>query len=146
MNLERSRRLNRDDCYVVLFDLDKFKKVNDTYGHIAGDKILVETTLRITENIRPYDLFARYGGEEFIIYASEISKDNMFELVERLRLCIYEKKFEYEGVIFCVSASFGIAHIENYDIKKAISYADKALYMAKKSGRNKTIFWDETKS
>jgi diguanylate cyclase (GGDEF)-like protein len=143
MNLERARRLNREDSYIVLFDLDKFKKINDTYGHIAGDKILMEITLRITENIRPYDMFARYGGEEFIIFASEIGRDSVFELVERLRLCICGKAFEYEDSILCVSASFGIAHIENYDIKKAISHADKALYMAKKSGRNKTVFWEE---
>jgi diguanylate cyclase (GGDEF)-like protein len=145
MNLERARRLNRDDCYIVLFDLDKFKMVNDKYGHIAGDKILVETTSRITANIRPYDLFARFGGEEFIIYACEIGRDCVFELVERLRLCICGKAFEYEGAILCVSASFGIARIENYDIKKAISHADKALYAAKRSGRNKTVFWEEVK-
>jgi len=143
MNLEKARRLNRDDCYIILFDLDKFKRVNDTYGHIAGDKILIETTLRITANIRAYDLFARYGGEEFIIYMSELDRDSVFELVERLRLCICEKKFEYEGAILCISASFGIARIENYDINKAISLADKALYAAKKNGRNRTVFWDE---
>jgi diguanylate cyclase (GGDEF)-like protein len=142
MNLERARRLKRDDCYVVLFDLDKFKKVNDTYGHIAGDKILVETALRITENIRPYDLFARFGGEEFIIYASEIDRDSVFELVERLRLCICGKAFEYENIIFSVSASFGVAKIEHYDINKAVSHADKALYTAKRTGRNKTVFWE----
>jgi len=143
MNIEKARRLNKDDNYIVFFDLDKFKSINDKYGHIAGDKILVEITLRITANIRPYDLFARFGGEEFVIYMSEINKDSVFELVERLRLCICGKAFEYEDIILSVSASFGIARIENYDIKKAISHADKALYNAKKNGRNKTVFWDE---
>jgi len=140
MNVEKSRRFKTNDSYIVLFDLDKFKKINDTYGHLTGDKVLIEATSRIKALIRPYDLFARYGGEEFIIYASEIDKNDVIEMVERLRLSLFSEKFVFDKISITVSASFGIAHIANYDIKKAISYADKALYMAKNKGRNRTVF------
>ena len=141
MYVERARRL-KEDCYIIIFDLDKFKDINDTYGHIIGDNVLIETASRIKAVIRPYDLFARYGGEEFIIYISEIDKNNIVQMVERLRVSLCDKKYEYEGVSFTSSASFGVAYIDNYDIKKAISYADKALYAAKKNGRNKIVFWN----
>jgi diguanylate cyclase (GGDEF)-like protein len=90
-------------------------------------------------------LFARYGGEEFIIYASDIDEDNILRMTERLRLSICNKKFEYNEVIFSSSASFGIARVEDYDLEKGIVYSDKALYTAKREGRNKTVFWDKIK-
>jgi len=142
MNIERERR-QKGECYIIFFDLDKFKDINDTYGHVAGDYVLVETASRIKSIIRPYDLFARYGGEEFLIYASLIDKKGIFEMSERLRLSICGKGFEHKDVSFSVSASFGIACIDEYNIEKAITYADKALYEAKENGRNKTVFWDK---
>jgi len=138
MNIERERRLN-GECYIVLFDLDRFKSINDTYGHAIGDDVLIETALRVKSIIRPYDVFARYGGEEFIIYASNVGKDDIFEVIERLRLSLCNNEFKYNNVSFNVSASFGIAHIYDYDIKKAIINADKALYEAKANGRNNTV-------
>jgi len=145
LQIHFERALNRDECYIVFFDLDKFKRLNSKYGSIACNKILLEITLRITANIRSYDLFARYGGEKFIIFAPDIDKDSLFNMVESLRLSICDKAFENENIIFSVSASFGIARIENCNIKKAISRANKALYIAKKSERNKTVFWEETR-
>jgi diguanylate cyclase (GGDEF)-like protein len=142
MNIERARRLNAD-CYIILFDLDKFKDINDTHGHVVGDKVLIETTVRIKDFIRPYDLFARYGGEEFIIYASDIDKDSIARMVERLRLSLCDAKFEFEGVSLFLSASFGVALVDDYDINSAMTHADYALYTAKKRGRNRTVFWDE---
>jgi diguanylate cyclase (GGDEF)-like protein len=141
MDIQRASR-QKDDCYIILFDLDKFKSVNDTHGHLIGDNVLIDTTTRIKAVIRPYDLFARYGGEEFIIYASGIDKNGIAALAERLRLSICDKEFEYEGVCLNSSASFGIAHIGDYDINKAILHADKALYTAKNEGRNRVVFWD----
>jgi diguanylate cyclase (GGDEF)-like protein len=143
MNIEKERRLN-GECYIIIFDLDSFKNINDTYGHIIGDNVLIETVSRIKAIIRPYDFFARYGGEEFIIYASQIDKNGIFEMSERLRLGLCSKEFKYNGVSFVVSASFGIACIDDYNINKAMIHADKALYMAKENGRNRTVFWSES--
>jgi diguanylate cyclase (GGDEF)-like protein len=145
INIERARRQNTD-CYIVFFDIDRFKDVNDTYGHTIGDKTLIEITSRIKALIRSYDIFARYGGEEFIIFASEIDKKNILEMVERLRLSICNKMFEYGTVRFASAASFGIARISDYNIEKAILCADKALYKAKETGRNKVILYDENDS
>jgi len=141
MNIEREKR-KKGECYIIFLDLDKFKNINDTYGHLAGDYVLIETTARLKRVIRPYDIFARYGGEEFLIYASDIDKNNIMEMAERLRLSLCNKEFKYKGISIPVSASFGIACIDKYDIEEAITHADKALYMAKESGRNKTVFWD----
>jgi len=142
MNIERARRLKKD-FFIIMFDLDRFKLINDTHGHVIGDKVLLETTSRIKSIIRPYDLFARYGGEEFIISASDIDKENVIKLVERLRLSLCSKKFEFGELSLSLSASFGIAHVDDYDMEKAISLADQALYIAKREGRNRTIFWGQ---
>jgi len=141
MDIERIHR-TKEDCFVIIFDLDKFKNVNDIHGHMTGDNVLIETASRIKAIIRPYDIFARYGGEEFIIYLSGINKSSIIDLAERLRLSICDKIFEFEGVSLNTSASFGIAQINEYDINNAIMYADKALYKAKNEGRNKVIFWE----
>jgi diguanylate cyclase len=140
-DMERARRA-KEDCFVILFDLDKFKSVNDMHGHIIGDNVLIEVASRIKSIIRPYDLFARYGGEEFIIYASGADKNSISNLAERLRLSVCDKKFEYENVSLNSSASFGIARIDECDINTAILHADKALYTAKAEGRNRVVFWE----
>ncbi|MCL2440216.1 MAG: sensor domain-containing diguanylate cyclase [Treponema sp.] len=144
INIERLKRSNLNDSYIILFDLDRFKNINDTFGHNTGDKVLTETAIRIKALIRPYDLFARYGGEEFVIFASKIEKDNVIEMVERLRLCLCENVFTFDNVSLNVSASFGIAFLENYDLKKTIHNADEALYTAKRSGRNMAVFNDKS--
>jgi diguanylate cyclase (GGDEF)-like protein len=141
IDIERVRRLN-ENSFIILFDLDKFKNVNDTHGHIIGDSVLLDVTSRIKAAIRPYDLFARYGGEEFIIYASGVDKNGILDMAERLRLSLYEKKFEYESVCVELTASFGVADIDDYDISKAVLNADKAMYKAKSEGRNRVVFWE----
>ena len=141
INLERSRRLGTE-CFIMLFDLDRFKSVNDTHGHTMGDFVLTETASRIKALIRPYDLFARYGGEEFIIFAADIDKKNAAEMAERLRLSICEEKFEYKDIAVNSSASFGVALVNfGHDLKEAIKYADKALYKAKNEGRNRVAIY-----
>jgi diguanylate cyclase (GGDEF)-like protein len=140
MDIERAKRLN-ENCYIILYDLDKFKNVNDVHGHTIGDNVLIDTTSRIKNAIRPYDLFARYGGEEFILYVTGITKKNIALLAERLRQSVCGKPLEYDGVSLQISASFGVSHIDDYDIKKAIQNADQALYVEKKEGRNRVAFW-----
>ena len=142
MDIERARRTNNEECFVIIFDLDRFKNVNDIHGHVIGDNVLIETASRIKTIIRPYDVFARYGGEEFIIYLSSINKSSIIELAERLRLSICDKKFDFINASISTSASFGVAQITEYNIDKAILHADKALYIAKNEGRNKVVFWE----
>jgi len=139
IDIDKARRMKRN-CYITIFDIDNFKNINSTYGHTAGDKVLIEITKRIKSNIRNYDLFARFSGEEFIIYTSDITSGIIYETTERLRLCICGKKFEYDNVSFDISASFGIAHIQDYDLKNAINLAGDALFMAKKNGCNCVFF------
>lgn len=139
INLERSLRLGTE-CYVVMFDLDKFKSINDTHGHLMGDFVIMEVVSRIKALIRPYDLFARYGGEEFIIFATDINKQNIMEMVERIRLRICREKFKYKNTAIDVSASFGIAFAgSSCDLQTSIKNADEALYKAKDGGRNRIV-------
>lgn len=142
INIEKARRKN-EDCYFIMFDIDGFKQVNDTYGHQIGDMVLIEVTDRIKNHIRPYDLFARYGGEEFIIFTADISKTDVKDMTERLRASLCDSKYEYDKVSINSSASFGIAHIYDYNLDKAIKHSDEALYMAKKKGRNCVVFYTE---
>jgi diguanylate cyclase (GGDEF)-like protein len=142
ISIEKARRL-KEDCYFIMFDLDRFKNVNDTYGHQIGDKVLMDVTARIKVNIRPYDLFARYGGEEFILFTSGISRNEVCEMVERLRLGLCSRRYEYGDIVFDSSASFGIALLEDYNMDKAIKQSDEALYAAKRKGRNCYVYYTE---
>ena len=145
ISIEKARRLN-ENCYFIMFDIDKFKDVNDTYGHQIGDKVLMDVAARIKTNIRPYDLFARYGGEEFIIFTSGTSKQEVCDMTERLRISLCCRKYEYDNINFSSSASFGIAHMYDYNLDKAIKQSDDAMYAAKKNGRNCVVYFSEIES
>jgi diguanylate cyclase (GGDEF)-like protein len=143
INIEKARR-HEENCFFIMFDIDRFKQINDTYGHQIGDKVLMDITARIKADIRPYDLFARYGGEEFIIFTSGISKEKVCEMTERLRVSLCSRKFEYDEISFSSSASFGIAHMNDYNLDKAIKQSDDALYAAKRNGRNCVVYWENS--
>ncbi|MDR0307352.1 MAG: diguanylate cyclase [Chitinispirillales bacterium] len=145
-HIERSMR-TESESFVIIFDLDHFKQVNDTHGHLAGDKVLKETTQRVKNAIRPYDVFGRYGGEEFIILMPDIDKENVLAAVERIRKEICRSPVKFEETQIQVSASFGIALVtpKIKDINTATGNADKALYRAKKEGRNRAVFYEEEK-
>ncbi|MCL2230857.1 MAG: sensor domain-containing diguanylate cyclase [Treponema sp.] len=142
IGIEKARRL-KENCYFIMMDIDRFKLVNDTYGHQIGDKVLMDVSARIKADIRPYDLFARYGGEEFIIYASGITKKEVIDMTERLRLSLCTRKYVYDDISFMSSASFGIALIEDTNLDKAIKQSDEALYTAKRNGRNCVVYFEE---
>jgi diguanylate cyclase (GGDEF)-like protein len=130
-------------AFIVLFDLDHFKRVNDTYGHHGGDKVLIDVAKRVKGSVRPTDLFARYGGEEFILLMITASEKAVNERIEHVRLNICETPVDFEGVEIPVSASFGIAPIMFDDtLEASIANADQALYTAKKEGRNRVVFYD----
>ncbi len=120
---------------LIMFDIDKFKNINDTYGHETGDFILKELSRLIKQNLRTTDFFTRYGGEEFIIIAPETSLATAKELAERLRIKIAEYNFNIGQNVTC---SFGVTEIVKDDTIQGIVFrVDNALYDAKISGRNK---------
>lgn len=128
----------KNTCFfIVIFDIDDFKIVNDRYGHLAGDKTLIELARIIANKIRKPDIFARWGGEEFVIIFSDVQAQQAFEATEQLRILISEHYFDGVGHITC---SFGIATFKNGDdVDKVLSHADERLYMAKKAGKNRVM-------
>jgi diguanylate cyclase (GGDEF)-like protein len=136
----RKMERTNENAYIVMFDLDHFKKINDTYGHAAGDEVLRSVAGRIRASIRPYDVFARYGGEEFILFSSGVDEVGIVTLVERCRRSVESKPVEHEKYAISVTASFGIAGVNpNEGLNVAIMLADYALYQAKKGGRNRFV-------
>jgi diguanylate cyclase (GGDEF)-like protein len=133
---------NKFTC--ILFDIDHFKKVNDTYGHLAGDFILKELCSLISVTKDSSMELARYGGEEFIMCWDSNSEDS-YEEIEKIRLAIEEYDFIYNGITkIKITCSFGIASTYDFDpmsIEELIDYSDAALYQSKNTGRNKvTVF------
>jgi diguanylate cyclase (GGDEF)-like protein len=136
---DQAKRLNQS-CFVMMFDLDFFKKVNDTYGHPAGDLILQTVSARIRNTLRSYDVLARYGGEEFILFLTDISADCAFALAERIRANIGKPPYYFEDREITITISIGLAentHTETLD--RLLENADKALYRAKAEGRNRVM-------
>jgi diguanylate cyclase (GGDEF)-like protein/PAS domain S-box-containing protein len=128
---------------VVIFDLDHFKKVNDTFGHARGDEILRAVVQRCAENIRHPDTIGRYGGEEFVILLPETDGEQGFTLIERLRQTLASTPVETDTTPALVTASFGIATLQHdvTNLLTLINRADVALYHAKQAGRNRCLLW-----
>lgn len=127
---------------IVMFDIDDFKEKNDTYGHQAGDFVLVEIVKIVRANIRSIDFIARYGGEEFILVFPETPSKAAFNLADRLRSIIMENDFKYkDNINMEITISGGIATYPDNgsDSETLIKVADKKLYSAKKNGKNKII-------
>jgi len=124
---------------VILVDLDHFKNINDTYGHLCGDEVLQVVTRRMKECVRPYDAIGRYGGEEFLIVASAAEKNGTMALAERVRSAIEATPILTQAGEIRVTASLGVAVSTpelNGDAQKLLRLADRALYAAKDKGRN----------
>lgn len=141
--IQRAGRYNRP-LSIVMCDIDHFKKVNDTYGHQAGDLVLKDFSKRIKDSIRDkVDMLARYGGEEFLVTLPETDLDGALHLAERLRKVISEKKYNIGTKKINITASFGVAGFDSYNAGDEISFdtltnrADKYLYQAKNEGRNR---------
>jgi len=140
-------RLHRSkgNSYIAILDLDHFKRVNDTYGHLAGDMVLKTIAQRIKNIVRPYDLFGRYGGEEFVLFISDINRQDAMQVMERFRLEVCNEPVIFEKTIIPVSASFGVSPVTPiFDLETALKRADESLYKAKESGRNRVIYFEET--
>lgn len=128
---------------VLIFDLDHFKNINDTYGHGAGDEVLREFATRLSKQLRSFDMLARLGGEEFVAVLPNIGRHTAFDVAYRLRKVIAETPFTLtgKGQIAVTCSIGGVILEENVtDPEKAIDRADKSLYEAKDSGRNCVYF------
>jgi len=125
---------------LIIFDIDFFKKVNDNYGHPAGDFILKKISEATTHVIRTEDLFARFGGEEFVILMRDTQEKDSLHLAERLRQIIARSPFDFEGKKIKVSVSCGVACLKDGNFRnmdEMIKAADQYLYFAKQNGRNR---------
>jgi two-component system cell cycle response regulator len=124
---------------IVMIDVDHFKRINDTYGHLAGDYVLRELASQIKTRIRREECFARYGGEEFVLVLPETGHDNSVYLAEKLRKMIEVHRFVFEGKEIKVSFSGGVADMQPQDEgpEGFIQVADGRLYEAKRAGRNR---------
>ncbi len=122
-----------------MLDIDHFKNVNDTYGHLAGDQVLMTVAKAIGQNLRPSDMPVRYGGEEFSVFLPGTSTNNAKIIAERLRQNIERTQIALpSGDILQITISIGFTErIDNDSVKSIIERADQALYHAKKNGRNR---------
>jgi len=138
---ERSRR-SGDPIAVAMLDLDRFKQINDTYGHPTGDVILFETARIIRDTAREIDMIGRYGGEEFIAILPGTSEEAAVQFAERVRQAVEEHTFRDDATEVRMTMSAGVAshpefNVENPD--QLLKRADEALYAAKTGGRNRVV-------
>lgn len=132
---------SRNQMGVMLFDIDYFKKINDTLGHDAGDMVLSELARIINEQVRHTDIFGRWGGEEFILICSQITEERLTSLADKLREIIEQHSFIIDGEAINVTVSIGATKVNaNETFEAVFKRADKALYTAKNSGRNQVQF------
>ena len=127
---------------LIVFDIDHFKRINDTRGHLAGDAVLRQYAALVSSHIRRDDVLARVGGEEFALILPEITQESACLVAEKLRSLIAEASFRFEEVEIPVTSSFGVASIRPdapCSTLELYRQADERLYQAKRDGRNRVI-------
>lgn len=141
IDIERNFKKNIPTT-LIMTDIDFFKKINDTYGHVIGDKILKDFSQTLKSNIRlSSDWIGRYGGEEFLIILNNTTEKVGVIVAEKLRKIIQEKEFIYDDTKINITASFGVYEVvKKEEIADIIKHVDEKLYSAKMTGRNKTVF------
>lgn len=128
---------------VVMVDLDHFKSVNDTHGHVAGDAVLCEAVRRMQTSMRKYDAIGRYGGEEFLIVLPGCDRENSCKQAERLRAAISGEAMMLSDCAIAVAASFGVTTVSDASRvtpEQLVRAADDALYQAKREGRDRVVY------
>jgi len=126
----------------VMLDIDHFKRINDTYGHLVGDRVIIEVTSRLQKQVRSYDKIGRYGGDELLLVLPGVGRAHAHSIAERIRRSICDEKIKTEAGALETTVSLGVSIFDNTSkpsTKKIIEESDYALYMAKKRGRNKTV-------
>lgn len=139
--ISRSARYGRP-LALIMYDLDRFKSINDEHGHLGGDFCLREVSGLVKATIRKEELFARYGGEEFVVVLPETSPEGCVAVAERIRGLIEKHPFAYEGKTFSATISAGVAFTsgdETLTPNELIRQADEKLFQAKNAGRNRVI-------
>lgn len=138
--VERSARYD-SHFSIILFDIDNFKNVNDTYGHLAGDFVLGKVGEILSKGLRGIDVAGRYGGEEFLVILPETEAERAYLTADRLRIAIESTVFTYEKDEIHVTVSGGVSsYHDGPDTKTLIMIADKQLYAAKNDGKNKVCY------
>jgi diguanylate cyclase (GGDEF)-like protein len=128
----------------VAIDIDYFKKVNDTYGHDAGDAMLCHVAKLLSDMMRATDIVARHGGEEFVLILEQTDKQGALQVAEKIRRKIAETPLQYQGQTIPLTISLGIDSLdEETTLQQLIKNADTALYQAKNEGRNRTCVYDQ---
>lgn len=137
---------HRHAVAMIGFDLDFFKKVNDTYGHAAGDTVLVAVSEAVKATLRSGDIFGRMGGEEFSILLPHTDREGATAVAEKLREAIAALAFEFDGEPVGITASFGLSRLSLIarDLDTLMAHADAALYASKAEGRNRHSVWEPT--
>ena len=139
-SLIQSSKDNSSNFGIILLDIDFFKSVNDTFGHHAGDMVLIEAAERFSQNIRSNDFIGRQGGEEFLALIDDIEINEITQIAERVRKSIESSVINVEGTEIKITVSGGIAHSsEKIERDDLINLADERLYLAKENGRNRII-------
>ena len=141
VEMERCIRKDQNVC-ISLVDIDHFKHINDKYGHLAGDKVLIEFAKTLRLAVRPYDIICRYGGEEFMLICETDHLLEARQLFERVRQAVCAMRVQYEEDIISITASFGVylvAPSSELELEEMIKHADEALYSAKAAGRNRVV-------
>lgn len=135
--ISRSRRYNRT-LSLVLIDVDHFKRINDTFGHLAGDAVLKEVASAIKKRIRKEDLLARYGGEEFAVLTPEVDMKGALAMAEKVRKVVEKHEFSFDDEIIPVTISCGVSTLgkKSDGAEALVQRADEKLYEAKEAGRN----------
>jgi diguanylate cyclase (GGDEF)-like protein len=136
-------RRHQTEVSLVMFDIDHFKRINDTHGHQAGDRVLISLARAIADSVRIEDVLARYGGEEFVLILRNIDLEGAAAVAERLRRVVAALSVHHEGREIQVTASFGCASLTTCaepDGQALIAAADVRLYEAKGAGRNRVAF------
>ncbi len=138
---ELSQRMNHhlydfEHLSILMLDIDLFKKINDNYGHIVGDKVLIKVSEIISQLIRGFDTVGRYGGEEFLVILPNTNSENAYKAAERIRKKIEETEFDD---IEHLTVSIGFTSYADESIESLINKADQNLYEAKRTGKNKVV-------
>ena len=138
----KEHHLRGTTVHVLLCDIDDFKSVNDTYGHLAGDLVLKEFSNVVKQVLKQAHTLARFGGDEFVISLVGMTTEQVLQKCEQLRIAVQEYKFMYEGHRLFVQVSIGFSQVveEEIEVTSLIGRADKALYRAKENGRNQVMF------
>lgn len=133
-------RLFHFNFYVLFIDIDHFKNVNDTYGHLAGDEVLKMVAKTLQMNVRESDYVGRYGGEEFVVLIKNVDNDEILSICEKLRMLVQSSSTFFDDQLIKVTISIGGSLFRKVDsLDSIIERADKNMYEAKQTGRNKFI-------